>query len=163
MQVQKVIEKPYNDHLPLIEASRYTDALCFSCVRCYSHQWESMFTTWFATLWYNADCATWTLFHKFSKLSVLPSMTAGCSWKHVRKRRTCERLLLYFTLIEWKWPKVELHFHLFFGNEIVLYFCFWHACPVNMQKLLTRSKPLSSNGVNKVPLSMVTICLYGSS
>ncbi|XP_052173805.1 uncharacterized protein LOC127789078 isoform X2 [Diospyros lotus] len=60
-RVKNVIEKPHNDHLPLIEAS-------------------------------SAGYATWTSFHMFSKSYALLSMTASCSWKHVKKPRILERL-----------------------------------------------------------------------
>ncbi|XP_052173808.1 uncharacterized protein LOC127789078 isoform X5 [Diospyros lotus] len=60
-KVKNVIEKPHNDHLPLIEAS-------------------------------SAGYATWTSFHMFSKSYALLSMTASCSWKHVKKPRILERL-----------------------------------------------------------------------
>ncbi|GFS38665.1 hypothetical protein Acr_00g0058820 [Actinidia rufa] len=70
-KVQNVIEKPENDHLPLIEASRLVTTLKLR-----------------ATL---VGYVTWTSFLMFNKSFASPSMIADCSWKHVKKPRISER------------------------------------------------------------------------
>lgn len=44
VQVKNVIEKPHNDHLPLIEASRFTYFLYF--ITCIEKQYEYASTIW---------------------------------------------------------------------------------------------------------------------
>lgn len=47
-----------------------------------------------------AGYATWTSSCKYNKSYVLPFMTVDCSWRLVKKQKTCARLLHFFTLID---------------------------------------------------------------